>query len=272
MTGLLRHILACNNAVLPGGRLPLRVAADEVGWVTPDLARDLARLGASVGEAVVLAPGRLQGIARSLAQEGRFRWRDEAFDVRSVPDGPALEPLDRGALPLFGVRAVGVHLNGLVRRPDGWWLWVARRAADKLLDPGKLDHLVGGGVPAGLNPAETLVKEAGEEAALPLELCAAAHCVGVLDYAMQRSEGLRRDRLHMYDLELPEDFTPQPRDGEVAAFELWPLPAVLERVRRTDEFKFNVNLVLVSLFLRHGLLDGAEAQQVEAALAPRDAP
>ena len=78
-----------------------------------------------------------------------------------------LAQLDRGALPSFGVLAVGVHVNGLVRRPDGLHLWVARRAANKALDPGKLDHIVAGGVPAGLTPADTLVKEAEEEASIP---------------------------------------------------------------------------------------------------------
>ena len=138
-------------------------------------------------------------------------------------------------------------------------MWVARRAADKLLDPGKLDHLVGGGVPAGLTPAETLVKEAAEEAGVPAALCAAARHVGTISYAMERPEGLRRDRLHMYDLVLPDGFVPEPRDGEVAGFELWPASEVLERVRQTDDFKFNVNLVLIGLFQRLGMLEAGAA-------------
>ena len=67
---------------------------------------------------------------------------------------------------------------------------------------------------------------------------------------MERPEGLRRDLLHCYDLVLPEDFVPHPQDGEVSGFELWPIEQVLERVRDTEEFKFNVNLVLIDLFLR----------------------
>ena len=76
--------------------------------------------------------------------------RDENFDIRETADGPVLGVLDRGALPSFGVIGVGVHLNGLVRRADGWHVWIGKRAADKKLDPGKLDNLVAGGVPAGL--------------------------------------------------------------------------------------------------------------------------
>jgi hypothetical protein len=137
---------------------------------------------------------------------------------------------------------------------------------DKLLDPGKLDHIVAGGVPAGLGLAETLVKEAGEEASIPPELAAAAVHVGAIGYAMERAEGLRRDWLHCYDLELPEDFIPEAADGEVEAFELWPLGRVVETVRDTDDFKFNVNLVLIDLFIRHGVITGAEAVSLRAEL------
>ena len=102
-------------------------------------------------------------------------------------------------------------------------------------------------------PAETLVKEAAEEAAIPAELARRAVQVATIDYAMERPEGLRRDLLYCYDLELPEDFVPRAADGEVEAFELWPIARVMETVRDTDEFKFNVNLVLIDLFQRMGL-------------------
>ena len=253
MNAFQRHIAACNNAVLPGSRLGVHVAGHQVGWVSGGLLHALKPLGvAAADDRVSIEPGRLQPVARQLADAGHFRWRDEAFDVRATAEGPVLAVLDRGALPLFGVRAVGVHLNGLVRRPDGLWLWVARRASDKLLDPGKLDHIVAGGVAAGSTPTETLAKEAQEEAGLGPDLLGQARHVASVAYAMDRTEGLRRDLLHCYDLYLPAGFTPEPCDGEVEGFELWPLDAVYRRVRDTDDFKFNVNLVLIDLFRRLG--------------------
>ena len=79
---------------------------------------------------------------------------------------------------------------------------------------------------------------------------------------MERPEGLRRDLLHCYDLTLPEDFAPLAADGEVEAFELWPIERVMQSVRDTDDFKFNVNLVLIDLFLRQGLIGGSDAAEL----------
>jgi 8-oxo-dGTP pyrophosphatase MutT (NUDIX family) len=267
--GFLHHLRTCNNARLPGDRLPFRIGSAQVGWVKPALAAALAKFrGISADAAgITLTDGaRLREIARQLVEDGHFRWRREDFDIRASPDGEVLARLDRGALPSFGVVAEGVHVNGLVRRSDGVHVWVARRAADKQLDPGKLDHIVAGGVPAGLTPAETLLKEAEEEAAIPASLARQAVPVALIAYAMERPEGLRRDRLHCYDLDLPDDFKPSAADGEVEAFELWPIARVVQTVRDTDRFKFNVNLVLIDLFLREGLIVGREAEELRAGL------
>ena len=246
---LMRHITACNNVRLPGRRVPFHLDGEPVGWVLPDAA---AVAGTDI------AASALPGLMPRLVAAGLCHWRDEAFDVRARPDGPVLGTVDRGALPVLGIEAVGVHLNGLVRRADGLHVWVARRAADKKLDPGKLDHLVAGGVSAGLSPHETLVKEAAEEAGLPEPLVAGAVLRGTISYVMERPEGLRRDRLLCYDLDLPESFEPQPVDGEVSGFELWPISRVFETVCETDLFKFNVNLVLIDLFLRLALVTDPE--------------
>jgi 8-oxo-dGTP pyrophosphatase MutT (NUDIX family) len=255
--GFLRHIRACNNAVLPGDRLPFRIGAAQVGWLKRDFATRLAAFPeiATHGDEVTLTDGAaLPAISRQLSDAGCYRWRGEKFDIRAEPDGPVLAELDRGALPTFGVLAMGVHVNGLVHRRDGLHVWIARRAASKQLDPSKLDHIVAGGVPAGLSPAETLVKEAAEEAAIPASLARQAVDVARIGYAMERFEGLRRDLIYCYDLELAEDFVPRAADGEVEAFELWPIDRVVQAVRDSDAFKFNVNLVLIDLFQRLRLI------------------
>jgi 8-oxo-dGTP pyrophosphatase MutT (NUDIX family) len=280
MSPFQRHIDACNDLASPAGLIPFRIGAAQVGWLGPDLARALtffprdihfdAKGAALAGR--LRSPGArteaLAGIARSLSERGHFKLRDEPFDIRATPEGPSFATLDRGALPAFGVAAQGVHVNGRVMRPDGLHLWVGWRSRDKAVAPGKLDNLVAGGIPAGLSAEETLVKEAAEEASLPPELALRARRVGRISYVMQEETGMRRDVLHCFDLDLPEGFQPKPNDDEVERFELWPVARVLAAVRDTDDVKFNVNLVLIDLFLREGLIDpdGAEGRALRAGL------
>jgi hypothetical protein len=250
-------VRACNNAELPGTRKGFLLGDEAVGWVPARIKaalEDMPGIHCLRDQVLLDDSAALPTIAYALAERGYYRWRNEAFDVRARPGGPVLARIDRGALPSFGIQAAGVHVNGVVKRRDGLHLWVARRAMDKHLDPGKLDNIVAGGVPAGLGLAETLIKEAGEEAAISPELAATAVQVGVIEYAMERPEGLRRDILYCYDLPLPKTFVPAATDGEVEAFELWPISRVIETLRETDDFKFNVALVLIDLFLRLGLI------------------
>jgi thiamine pyrophosphokinase len=261
-----RHIAACNNIPSPAGFVAFHMGGVQVGFVTSELARALTfrprdfhfdQHGVAMASRLKTSGARSDALAAalpSLAEGGFLRIRREAFDVRQTSDGPVLAKLDRGALPAFGVMSQGVHMNGLVRRADGLHVWIGIRARDKAVAPGQIDNLVAGGITAGLTPAETLVKEAGEEASLPPELAAQARPVGRVSYILLNNEGLRRDVLHCYDLELPEDVTPKPNDDEVERFELWPARRLLEAVADSDDIKFNVNLTLIDLFLREGLL------------------
>lgn len=269
---LQRHIDACNNVASPAHLLPFRFGEQQVGWLGPDLARALAFFPRDVhfdGRGVALA-ARLRGeaartaalerLAASLGSRGHFRLRGEPFDVRATPDGPVLARLDRGALPPFGVISQGVHVNGVVRRSDGPHLWVGWRSRHKAVAPGQMDNVVAGGIPAGLTPEQTLIKEAEEEASLPADLAARAVPAGRVSYVMANEEGLRRDVLHVYDLDLPEGVTPRPNDDEVERFELLPAREALRIVAETDQVKFNVNLVIIDFALRHGLLDVTEEE------------
>jgi thiamine pyrophosphokinase len=261
-----RHIAACNNLPSPAGYIPFRFGPAQIGWIAPDLAQALTffprdfhfdRDGVATA-ARLRSPGtRSQALAEALPTleaRGLLKIRGELFDLRAESTGPVLGQLDRGALPAFGAMSQGVHVNGLVHRSDGLHVWVGIRSRHKSMAPGQLDNIVAGGIPAGLSAEETLIKEAGEEAGLPADLATQARPVGRVSYTMRNAEGLRRDVLHCYDLELPEGFTPHPHDDEVERFELWPADRVIAAVRDTDEVKFNVNLVLIDLFLREGLI------------------
>lgn len=282
MGSLQRHIETCNDMASLAGLVPWRIGPARVGWLTAEAAHRLRSLRGAfrpegggglelvAGEGVEARSKALNEVAAHLAAARVLFLRHEAFDVRAEPEAEALARLDRGALSFFGVTSQGVHVNGRVRRPDGLHLWVGWRSKNKSVAPGKLDNLVAGGVPSGLSPMQTLLKEAAEEASMPPTLAAKARRVSRLSYRMADGPGIRRDVLHCFDLDLPEDFTPVPADGEVERFELWPVGRVLQAVRDTSDVKFNVNLVLIDLFLREGLVDprGEEGKRLRAGLDP----
>lgn len=264
---LLDRIATCHRWD-PEAYRPFVVGGEAIGRVNRDFATRLADFDRvfEVGErAVALRPSlgdfktRSEALAEVLAvlrEEGLIQgWRDEPYPVvQSWGDSPRLE-LERAAVPKFGVRGFGVHLNGFVRAADGLEMWVARRSRHKPTGPGKLDQIAAGGQPIGIGIRDNMIKESREEADIPLPLAQRVVPVGTLSYLCERPEGLRDDVVFCFDLELPADFEPQNTDGEVEAFYRWPLPEVIERLSESDDFKFNSALVVIDCLLRRGLLD-----------------
>jgi 8-oxo-dGTP pyrophosphatase MutT (NUDIX family) len=259
------HIRACNNYDAARA-IPLVAGDQRIGWLRRDNAAALARfpLVFAVGPDRVglVAEGDVDRVSaavdevvEALVVEHRVpKWRNETFDVMPRWGDQPVFRLDRGAVPFFGVRAYGVHLNGYRRDGGRLHLWIGRRAPDKRVDPSKLDNIVAGGIGNGYGAAATLVKEADEEAAIPAGLIARAVPVGAVSYRMETGLGIRDDVLFVYDLELPSEFVPKNTDGEIVDFALMPAENVIERVRTTGDFKFNVNLVILDFAVRHGLL------------------
>ncbi len=253
----------------PAAYRPFVIEGRRMGRVRHDLARRLSgfpRVFEVAEDAVALNPALGDAASRSRAVEEALRplveagelggrWRNEAYPVvRRWGEAP-LMIIDRGLVPELGLRAFGVHLNGLVEGPEGLRVWVAKRSKDRFSAPGKLDHIVAGGQPHGIGVRDNLAKECVEEASIPPELAARAVAVGALSYRCERPEGLRDDVLFCFDLAMPPDFMPKNTDGEVEEFFPWPVGRLIETVRDTDDFKFNVNLVVLHLMLRRGLLN-----------------
>jgi hypothetical protein len=248
-----------------------------LGWVTHAFAwrlKDFPKVFEVSDQAVAL-PARygdfdsrsaaLEEVMHRLYEGGEIpKWRGEDYGVCRRWGEPALFKMERGAVPLLGLPAYGVHVNGYVQTPAGPRLWVGRRARHKAVAPGKLDHLVAGGQPYGLGLMENVVKEAAEEASVPAGLAARARPVGALRYLCARPEGQRNDALFCFDLELQEGFQPRPNDDEVEAFFLWSMEEVLERLRDSDDFKFNVALVNLDFAIRHGVLAPDEEPDYQA--------
>jgi len=270
------RIRSCNNYD-PACVVPLIAGNDRIGLLRRDNAAALQRFPdvfavaddkvslLAAGDAAAVSQA-VEGVVDALVAEDRVpKRRNETFEVAPRWGAPPVFRLDRGAVPFFGTRAYGVHLNGYRREGDELYLWVGRRAPDKRVAPNKLDNLVAGGIGNGHGVEETLLKEGEEEAAIPTSLTKSAVPVGAVSYRMDTTLGIRDDVLFVYDLEMPADFVPKNRDGEIVGFELMPAAAVLDRVRATEDFKFNVNLVILDFALRHGVLRPDDREYLEVA-------
>ena len=276
--GWLDRIAECNRHDL-SGFLPFEVEGKRIGWVRRGLTErlvDRPEVFAVGAERVGFVAGLDTPERRSAALAEVVRdWRGsgllrrvsgELLAVGAGMEEPPLFLIDRSAVQAFGFSAVGVHLNGYVRAPDGLHVWIAERAAGRHSYPGMLDNMVAGGQPAGLSLKENVVKEAAEEAGIPEALAQRARPAGAVTYCLETEAGLRPDILYVYDLELPAGFQPRNADGEVAHFELWPAGRLAETVRDTRRFKFNCNLVIIDFLIRRGVL-GPEEPDYAAILA-----
>src|SRR5690606_442572 len=141
-----------------------------------------------------------------------------------------------------------VQVNGQV----GDRLWIARRSASKPTYPGHADVLVAGACPLGETPWSTLLREADEEAGVPRALAETARPAGVVTYCVETPVGIERGMEYCYDLALPEEFTPENRDGEVAGFALLPAAEVAARLREPADFQRNCAVTIVDFLVRHG--------------------
>ena len=188
-------------------------------------------------------------------------WRDELYPVYG-PGREVLFSLERSAASLLGIAQYGAHMTAFVKDGDNYKIWVPRRSATKQTYPGMLDNSVAGGLAAGEEPGECIVREAGEEASLDEEMVRRrVRPAGTVSYLQIRSAkaggetGLLEPEVqYVFDLDLTgEDVTPAPSDGEAEDFRLMEVEEIRAAMRE-GQFKPNCALVLLDFFVRHGLL------------------
>ena len=270
-SGYVRHFVACNQYNAERF-VPFLIDGAHYGWVTTELATHLlseTKDFVPQNEGLTLLPSlqtfaqRSQALLRAtelISKRMSKPLRREMYAVVQKWGDESVAQIDRVAVPWFGVRAWGVHINGFVQKKGGVYVWVGKRAANRPAEPHKFDNLVGGGQPYGLSVEENLCKESKEEAGIEPGMALRAKFARTLDYQVERPDGMRRDSLFIYDLELPESFEPRNTDGEVAAFYLMSIPEIVNLVRNTDKFKFNCNLVVIDFLMRHGFISESESE------------
>ena len=193
-------------------------------------------------------------------------WRNETYAIVERLGAPPLALIERAASRFWGTLTFGAHANGYVADASGrpTHLWIARRSAHKATDPGKLDNLIGGGVPFGQTPFEALVREGFEEAGLDAELMRGATRGNVIELACDIAEGFMHEQLHSFDLRLPAGLTPINQDGEVAELRCVPIDEAIA-LAAGDATTIDASLVTLDFALRHRLLSTDEHRD----LAPR---
>jgi 8-oxo-dGTP pyrophosphatase MutT (NUDIX family) len=266
----IRTRLAALLAAPRGAYLAISIGSDVVGWVGAARADVLARFdrvfdrlpsGLAFNAALDTVAARtaaLDRVVEALAAEGRLTaWRDERYAITTHFGAASLCLIERAAARFFGIRTYAAHINGLVR-DDSITMWLARRSADKAIDPGMLDNLVGGGIPAGATVAETVVREAWEEAGIPAEVAATATPVGELRVCRPQPDGLQRETIFVHDLWLDDDFVPSNQDGEAVEHRrasLEEAAALIANDREPDVVTADASLVILDFLLRRGGID-----------------
>jgi len=182
----------------------------------------------------------LAAAAQALRQAGWITgWRDELYsywgEIEHAPD-PA-EPhgfaLERAAFRFFGLRSHAVHINGFA--PDGR-VWCGIRSLSKATDPGRIDNLAAGGLPAGESVLVCAVRELHEEAGLGAELAHQVQPAGRVVTRRREPQGWHDEALLVYNLLLPAGTEPRNLDGEVSGFLcLSPEQAMARMSEMTDD-------------------------------------
>ena len=182
-------------------------------------------------------------------------WRDEPFALLHPDTGQSLATIERAAARFWGTLTLGAHCNGWVANAQGQpeRMWIARRSAHKATDPGLLDNLVGGGVPLGQSPRDTVVREGFEEAGLSPQQMARVTAHEVIELDRDVPEGRQFERLHVFDLALPPGQMPVNQDGEVAELRCLPIEEALS-LACTPQMTVDASLVTLAFALRRGLI------------------
>lgn len=187
-----------------------------------------------------------------------FNWRDELFTIyEDKTRTKELFRVERGVVPLMGLQAHGIHVNGYSIVNGEPEIWIARRSITRKVAPLKYDQLVAGGLPSELSLMDNVAKEAEEEAGINSDIIKRVDFSGTIQYQTNTEDllGIRNDILHCYDLELPPDFCPCNQDGEVEGFMRISVAEVCKILQQTDQFKSNTALVMLSFLMRHHWLE-----------------
>jgi 8-oxo-dGTP pyrophosphatase MutT (NUDIX family) len=246
------------------------VGTATVGWLDADRAthiKEFADVFAVNPDGITFVPAlhdepsrsvAMAHVAAALAAEGVLtKWRNELYAAAPTFGAPPWFRLERAAARYFGVHTWAVHINGVVSGQEEPRMWLARRSADKAIDPLRLDNLVGGGIAAGITLAETLAKEAWEESGISRPLASQSLPAGALHIWREQPDGLQSETIFVHDLWLPAKFVPANQDGEAIEHRLVAMNEAAQLIALPggrDEVTADASLVVLDFLMRHGAI------------------
>jgi len=275
LLNLLRRFNNVNLVELEAaGYLPLLFNQTRIGTISPTVLKELNNFNQVFRvheDKVVLSPDldtfeKRSESLRKFFEEMRGKhvfeslsgWRDECYETRLKFSQKPIFKVERAGTPVLGLKQYGVHINGYVQSQDGRKsIWLQKRSKTKQTYPGKLDSLVGGGLTVGLGVMETAVKELNEEAGLDLhehqDKALQLLPRGSVTFFHQSTRGLHPQTEFVFDLQVPDTFSPQNKDGEVEDFMLVSSEKLINLLQ-TEDYKTTSIPIALDWLVRHGLL------------------
>ena len=221
----LDHIARCNNADLSqfepwfvgddARRLPpsrLRCRPSPCGPICSAIATAAWHLDADARHARPSARPRCAPSCSSLRERGLFRglWREEAYTVSAQfnASAPARDGA-RGGAVVRRARLRAAHDGLCPKKRTG--CTSGCRAAPTTSRPSPASSTTPSRAASrpDIGLLENLIKECAEEASIPRDLAEQAKAVGFIAYWNQSGRQLKPDIMTCFDLELPDDFTPE---------------------------------------------------------------
>ncbi|OLY78401.1 hypothetical protein AYI68_g7552 [Smittium mucronatum] len=218
------------------------------------------------------------------------KWRNELYPIYgslTEKDGIFCS-LERASAQIFGFRTFGVHLNGYLKlspsektpfqTPNSLLadygiesftkptlnyptnfeikMWIGKRSKSKPLYPSMLDQIVAGGISSGETPLNSLFRECDEEAGIPQHIVEKSSPCGTVQYCTNVSKYgfvYQPETQYVYDLQMPLDFVPVPKDGEVEDFYLLSMEQIYT-LMLAGYFKPNCALIIIDFMIRFGFI------------------
>ena len=239
----LEELLETSIRPVPHHWLGIRYGIDVIGHIQPDYVSLIERYIeqtetnaiARFGEYLqleklppALLSQELRDLAEFLKKEGVTPgWRNEEFAW--IDDlGHERFRVERAIFRSLGFHSRACHINGYTANKE---LWLGQRSSTKATDPNMLDNIAAGGISADETPQQCAIRELWEESGIPDHLAALIEPIGVIHVKrVVEPKGLHDESLFTFDLELPEDFTPNNNDGEVESFIRLPFASAAELV------------------------------------------